>query len=109
MNNLNELNEILFDTLRGVRDGKIDEKKATAVTNVANSIINNCKTQLVAYKLSEGMAYRENFGGLPGAPKNGSTYELKNDFALKLGYKNISEAMGKMGKNEFEKQFSEWK
>ena len=109
MNNLNELNEILFDTLRGVRDGKIDEKKATAVTNVANSIINNCKTQLSAYKLSNGKAYKENFGALPEAQKEGNTYELKNDFALQLGYKNVSQAMEKLGKNEFEKQFSEWK
>lgn len=106
-NDLNGLNDILFDTLRDLKDGGIDEKRATAVTNVANSIINNAKTQLTAYKLSKGKAYRENFGTLPEA-KKGDTYELKNDFALHMGYKNVTEAMDKMGRGEFEEQFKQW-
>jgi hypothetical protein len=107
-NDLNGLNEILFDTLRGLQKGDVDEKKATAITNVANSIINNCKTQLTAYKLSKGKAYRENFGKLPEGKKEGDTYEMKNDFALHMGYKNVTHAMDKMGKNEFKSQFNEW-
>jgi len=122
-NNLNELNSVLFDTLRGVKDGTIDAKKAQTVTNVANSIISNAKTQLSAYKLTNGEAYSENFGALPpiSNPSISTSPELKPasllkndkhakmyDFAKSKGYKSVTEAMSHEGKHEFTTACNNW-
>lgn len=108
-NNLTELNNILFETLKGVKDGSIEDKKATSLTNIANSIINNTKTQLQAYKLTKGMAFREEFGKAPKTLKaSGDTYDQKHEFAIFKGYENVTEAIGKMGKSDFENEFKEW-
>lgn len=109
MDNLNELNTILFETLRGVKDGTIDDKKANVITNVSNSIINNAKTQLSAYKLTKGVAYSETFGK-PSQKvlESKDKYEQMNEFAMMKGYDSVSQAMEKIGKNEFNKLFSNW-
>lgn len=109
INNLTELNNILFDTLRGVKEGTVDDKKAQTVTNVANSIINNTKMQLTAYKLTKGMAFRDEFGKAPKELKaGGDAYDQKHEFAIFKGYNNIAEAIGKMGKADFENKFKQW-
>lgn len=46
-NDLNRLNEVLFETLEGVKDGSVDEKKAQTIVNIGNSIVNNAKTHKV--------------------------------------------------------------
>lgn len=110
-NNLNELNDVLFDTLRGVKEGTIDDKKAQTVTNVANSIINNAKMQLSAYKLTKGRAYSETFGSIPSGEKaleSGDRYDLMNEYAMHEGFKSISQAMEKLGKQDFINQFESW-
>ena len=108
-NNLNELNNLLFKTLRGVSDGSIDDKKAQTVTNVANSIINNSKVQLQAYKLTKGNAYQEAFGKPPSKTlKSSDLYTQKTDFAIFKGYDNIPAAISAMGKNNFEQEFKNW-
>lgn len=107
-NNLTELNNILFETLRGVKDGSIDDKKAQTVTNVANSIIHNTKTQLNAYKLTKGMAFREEFGKAPKELKGKDVYDQKSEFAQYKGYDNITEAISDLGKADFENQFKSW-
>ena len=112
MNNLNELNEILFETLRKVKDDQIDNNKANAIVGLSNSIISNAKTQLNAYKITKGRAYKDTFGALPppseSARENSDKYLQKSEFAMAKGYDNVSEAMGDMGKNNFEREFSNW-
>lgn len=108
-NNLNSLNEILFETLRGVKDGTIDDKKAQTITNVSNSIINNAKMQLNAYKLTKGVAYSETFGKPSrNVLESGDKYEQMNEFALLKGYTSVTEGMSKLGRAEFTKEFNEW-
>lgn len=108
-NNLTELNNILFETLRGVKDGSIDAKKATTVSNIANSIISNTKTQLSAYKMTSGRAFGDVFGQ-PSTPAlaSGDTYKLKSEFSIMKGYDSVSDAIGGMGKAKFEAEFTQW-
>lgn len=110
-NNLNELNNILFDTLRGLQDGSVDSKKATAITNVGNSIINNAKTQLSAFKATGGIAYQQNFKQLrppKESVKVADLYTQKTEFSRSQGFESITEAIGKMGKAKFENEFKTW-
>ena len=106
-NNLNELNDILFETLRGVKDDKVSEKKAKSITEVSNSIINNAKAQLSAYKLTKGHAFKDTFGS-PKRELKGDTYEQKNEFAMIKGYSSVTDAISKMGKSDFENNFKDW-
>lgn len=107
-NDLNELNKILFDTLRGLKDGSINEKKATAITNVSNSLINSAKTQLSAFKLTKGQAYSETFGNPREALKSGDLYQQKSEYAIFKGYDNVTKAIESMGKADFENGFKKW-
>lgn len=111
-NDLNELNSILFDTLRGVKDGDVDEKKAQTIVNVGNSIINNAKTQLSAYKITKGKTGVGSFGKMsapdPGLIESGDTYEQKQEYALSRGFNSVAAAIGKLGKGDFEKGFKRW-
>lgn len=125
-NNLNELNGILFDTLRGVRDGNISVQEALAITSVSNSIISNSRTQLQVFKLTGGKAYRNALQTNEGtndkielasdpSPKPGTygekeadTFEQKYDFAKEQGYKNVADAISAMGKFGFENAFKAW-
>jgi poly-gamma-glutamate capsule biosynthesis protein CapA/YwtB (metallophosphatase superfamily) len=108
-NNLTELNDILFSTIRDLKEGKIDEKKAQSITNVGNTIINNAKTQLQAYKLTKGKAYRDSFGTLTEA--TGGSVDQPNkhtqmlEFALQSGYNSVADAFSKIGKADFMKKF----
>lgn len=123
-NNLNELNSVLFDTLRQVKNKEIDSKQAQAIIGVGNAIINSAKLQLNAAKYVKGAAIESDFFGeikteipreLPvlkekkkvdfSAPKE--LYDSKLEYALSLGYPNLSEAISKEGKMEFERKFKE--
>lgn len=111
MNNLNELNDILFDTLRGVKSGEIDEKKALAITKVSASIINNGKLQLTAAKFVKGGSIKTGVFGEISAKETsknlpeGDLYTKKLEYALSMGYANISQAINELGKNGFEQKF----
>lgn len=111
-NNLNDLNKFLFDTLRDVKEDKINLKKAQVIAGLSNTIIANAKTQLSAYKMTKGKAYKDTFGELeapsPQALESGDKYTQMNEFALTKGYKSVTDAMSKMGKHQFEQEFKEW-
>ena len=111
-NNLSELNDILFDTLRGIKDGKIPAEQAHAIIGVSNNIINNAKTQLQAYKLTNGKVGVQTFIGLPGPSEailqSKDRFLQMNEFALLKGHHSITDAMSKMGKAKFEQEFSNW-
>ena len=109
MSNIIELNEKLFKTLEGLEDGTMDIKKAQAIVNVSNAISSNAKLMLQAAKLSKNPRIAHAMLGPENAkelePK--STYDMKLEFAQREGYHNISEAIAKMGKQEFEQQFKD--
>lgn len=115
-NNLNELNEVLFDTLRGLKDDKIDAKKVQAVIGLGNAIINSAKLQVNAVKYVNGAVLDTQFFGeisqaepkqleKPGKPNKKELYDLKLEFAKELGYDNLAAAISEEGKFEFERQF----
>lgn len=123
MENLNDLNKALFQTLNGVIDDKIDSKKAKSVVDISNSIISNHKLQLDAIKLAkkaDGFDSSTKSFGLEKA-KETLKIELKNKvtgmnaydqslaFSRHLGYKNTAEAISNLGSSErFNKEKREW-
>lgn len=52
-NNFKELRSILFDTLRDVKDGKMDVKKAKSISELSQTLINSAKVE-VDYLKSTG-------------------------------------------------------
>ena len=113
MNNLNELNSVLFDTLRELKAGNMQPDKAISITKVGATIINNAKIQLNAAKaMNSGRLHTEFFGELEAIdtqPKlsSSSLYDRKLSFARSMDYKGIAEAISDLGKNEFENRFKE--
>lgn len=120
-NNLTSLNDIMFNTLRGVVDGTVDEKKAVTIANLSNTIINNAKTQLIGYKLTGGSTQ---IAALPQQPLKlrtppkkiaGDGLFLPQDdalqlqYALELGFKNTAEAIVTMPKGKFLDDFKLWR
>ena len=53
-NDLNGLNSILFDTLRDLRNGKIDLDRAEAIRETAQTIINSAKVEVDYIKATDG-------------------------------------------------------
>jgi len=109
--NILELNQELSSAFKDLKEGKIDAAKAQALVNIGKEITNNSKLLLQAAK----MAKNPNIAGLvigEGKAKEleyEDAYQKKTDFALKLGYRNLAEAVSKMGSSEFEKKFNELK
>lgn len=105
--NLDKLNEGLFDLFEGLKKGTIEVDKANAMTNVANTIINNAKVQL------QGLKQMQDSGIVPISLKDstpkmiGDIYDEKLEFAKKLGHKNLAEAISKLGKENFNKLFEQ--
>jgi len=53
-NTLGDLNEILFATLRDLRDGTMALDKAEAIRETAQTIINSAKVEVDYVKVTEG-------------------------------------------------------
>lgn len=119
-NKVDQLGDILFSNLQKLDAGEIDEKRATAIVNIANSIIGVAKTQLAAYKLTGGLTgigtmsnSADKFPELPpsktaGDVKKISGYELRLQAARHLGFDSVAPAISKMGKTEFLKKVDEF-
>lgn len=109
--NLDDLNSQLFSLFQEIKEDKIDSEKAKALTGVANSIIDSVRTQI------QGIRQLQASGVVPESlvgnsvrsieASEKSTYDRKNNYAKKLGYKNLSEAIASMGKAQFEESYSE--
>lgn len=112
--NLNDLNDILFDTLEAVKSGKMSEKQAQTVVNVGNSIINNAKIQLQAYKLTKGKTsmtlLTPNKDPKMKMPEKGinNRSQAAFDYVVQNNYKNVAEAIASMGKTEFDRAVTEY-
>lgn len=110
-NDLNELNSVLFDTLRGVKDGSIDDEQAASIAKVSNSIISNAKTQLTAAKMFKGATLKtEVFGEIASRALKSAedVFEMKLEYAKYLGFQNVGEAISKEGKADFNDGFNQW-
>lgn len=112
-NNLSELNDILFDTLRGVKNDNVDAEKARSIVSVSNSIVNNAKAQLEAFKMTGGRIEAPKIFGARIeshlAIEQGNTYSLMENFAINEGYKSVADAISKMGKSGFKVAFETFK
>jgi hypothetical protein len=66
-NNINELREHLFATLRGLKDGSLDIEKAKAMSDVAQVIVNSAKVEVDYAKAtgSKGSGFLEKSDDLP--------------------------------------------
>lgn len=51
-NNFKELRSILFDTLRALKDGSIDDKKAKSISEISQVLINSAKVEVDYLKVS---------------------------------------------------------
>lgn len=113
MSNIIELNEKLFKTLEGLESGEVSEKKAMAIVNVSNAICNNAKLAIQVAKLTKNGNIGNLLVGSENIPlnepesKKKDLYDRKLEFAKKEGFKNISEAIGSLGKNKFDQQFKD--
>jgi hypothetical protein len=115
-NNLNELNSIMFDSLRKFRDGSIDFEKLKGVQMIAGTIIQNAKVQLDAVKSLSGKPVKgidvDVLGvsmpiALNDSERKPDIHELKLAHAQRLGYKNVSEAIAAMTSWKFDKSFQQ--
>lgn len=119
-NNLNELNDVFFNTMRGLVDGTVDEKKAKTVATLGTAIINNAKVQLEGFKLTGG---RTTISALPQSeaaitskpeakqpalPISKKEDEAQLQYAKFLGYKNVAEAIVTLPKGQFLQDFRTW-
>jgi len=122
-NDLQELNSILFNTLRNLEGGSIELDHAKGVANLGNTIINNAKAQLDAYKLTNG---RTKMTLMPDAEKQypvqvqappkdkklkklpTNTYDRQMLFAEEKGYKSPAMAIMDMGKHNFTETYTKW-
>ncbi|WP_421811730.1 hypothetical protein [Flagellimonas sp.] len=106
--NLNDLNDVLFETLEGVKSGKIPVTNAQTIVNIGNTIISNARVQLHAFKLTQGKTnislISPNKDNTVSIPEKGVNKRSKAalDFAKDKGYKNVAEAIVDMGKTEFD-------
>lgn len=116
-NSLTDLNAMLFETFRAVKEDTMDNERAKTIVGVSNAIVSNAKVQLQAANLLK-TSLNKNFFGLEQddefplrLPKGNSrvkdTYNKKLVFAEDLGYKSVSEAISKMGAANFNNEFKE--
>ncbi len=43
---IQDLRDTLFDTIEGIKSGKIDVEKAKAITNIAQVVVNSAKAEV---------------------------------------------------------------
>lgn len=67
-NDINALREVLFDTLRAVKDGSVDLDKAKAINETAQTIINTAKVE-VDFMRQTGATVASGFLPVPGEAK----------------------------------------
>ena len=100
-NDLNELNSILFQTLRGVSSGEVDTKKANSVIGLSNALVNNAKLQIQAMKLS-GQKRPTKFLGI-GEAGHSDRYTASATLAESHGFGNVADAVKHFGQSEWNK------
>lgn len=64
-NDITALRAVLFDTLRGIRDGSVDIEKAKAINDTAQVIVNTAKAE-IDFARATGATVASNF--IPSQP-----------------------------------------
>lgn len=106
-NNLQTLNDNLFELFNDVKEGKIEIEKANTMVGISNTIINNSKVQLQGIKQFHELGYEPNVTSNSTVKKLvGDVYDRKFQFAVSIGHQNVSDAVAKLGKDQFEALFS---
>lgn len=54
-NDVTELRDILFDAIRGVKDGTMDKEKADTIASLSQVLINSAKTEVDYIKATGGV------------------------------------------------------
>lgn len=67
-NDITELRSILFDAMRGLKDGKIDVDKAKAISDIGQVIINSAKVEVDHIKAHGGGKSSQFIEGTPQLP-----------------------------------------
>ena len=109
-NNIDTVNEALFDTLKKLQTGDIKIENAKAIVEVSTAIAKNSSLQLQAFKLTKGKTEAPKTlleGKVYATSKNGDTHSQKTEFAQSLGYKGVVEAIEDLGSYKFNQQFKE--
>lgn len=115
--NLQTLGDNLFDLFNQVKEDKMDLEKASTLVTISNTIINTAKVQMAGIRQLNELGYGSNLTGYsPNLTQNaqveniiGDVFDKKYEYAKLLGYKNVSDAYGILGKEEFERKFAEIK
>jgi hypothetical protein len=111
MNNLNDLNKVLFETIEGLKDGSIEVSKAQAIKGLGDTVINGAKTLLQAHKQANATSAPA-FFELPEAPapqpiiKEKKKLELNGKspgeiLAHQKGYDSVAVCRAKMGEKAY--------
>lgn len=107
--NLQELNNTLFETIKGLKDGTVPVDKANAIVGASKQIAENTKVQIQGIKLFSELGYEPSENeGTPIKALLGNVYNRKYEYAKSIGYSSVAEAIGKMGRDKFEKSFFEY-
>ena len=77
MNDAAELRSMLFETMRGLKDGELDVEKAKAINETAQTIINSAKVEVDYIKTAGGKSKFLDQNALP----NGVTAIRQNRLA----------------------------
>lgn len=111
MSNINDVTNVLFETLQGLKDKSISPEQAKSINHTAGTIIQAGKLQLEAAKMMKGVKKAPELLGLGSGTisdgKKKDLYDQKKEFALELGYDNISVAMATLGSKVFEQRFKD--
>lgn len=76
MNDISALREVLFETLNGLKTGKIDVEKAKAINETAQVLVNTAKVEVDYLKTVDA---RNGTGFIsPAAPTSMLTYKGKS-------------------------------
>lgn len=131
-NKLTDLHNHLFAQLERLGNAELKDEdlnkeinRSKAITSISKEILDNAKLNLEAAKFTaehltgvsklpsqfentvEQPKIPESSNSIPQQPlkKTGNTYTDKTTFAKSLGYKDLTEALGDLGKHKFENKF----
>lgn len=109
-NSIESLNSVLFETLEKLQNDKIEVSKAKAIIETSTAIAKNVSLQLQAFKITKGQTQQPtalSAGKIYVTANSSNTYDQKTEFAKKLGFKDIPEAIDALGVYKFNKKFKE--
>lgn len=68
-NDITELREALFETLRGLKNGNLDPEKARAINETAQTLVNTAKVEIDYLRTTAASSDSAFFGAKPDVPQ----------------------------------------